>query len=217
MSQDRQSGVDLPPVVTIFEHYGAGAEEVGRAVADALGVPFHAQAFTSEQLEGGAGSATEQGAALARVYGVLGGAYGGLEGRDVATTQRQRYDLVIANNDAVWGMADQGGVIVGRNGAVVLADRPRTVHVLLTGALEDRLDRAARTAGLTRERVAARQEAEDRVRAEMSLALYGWDPRLPDRYDLVISTSRIPHERVVSTIVHAVRGAGTLDPAPGAP
>ncbi|GEA87529.1 cytidylate kinase family protein [Cellulomonas cellasea] len=148
MSQDTRGTAGVPPVVTVFEHYGAGADEVGRAVADALGVPFHAQAFTSEQLEGGDASATEQGAVLAQVYGVLGGAYGGLEGRDVATTQRQKYDLVIANNLAVWELADRGGVIVGRNGAVVLAERPRTLHVLLTGDVEDRVDRAARTAGV---------------------------------------------------------------------
>ncbi|MBB2924379.1 AAA family ATPase [Cellulomonas cellasea] len=206
MTQDTRGTAGVPPVVTVFEHYGAGADEVGRAVADALGVPFHAQAFTSEQLEGGDASATEQGAVLAQVYGVLGGAYGGLEGRDVATTQRQKYDLVIANNLAVWELADRGGVIVGRNGAVVLAERPRTLHVLLTGDVEDRVDRAARTAGVPRERAAARQRVEDRVRAEMSLALYGWDPRLPDRYDLVVNTSRIPVDRAVATVVHAVEG-----------
>lgn len=216
MSQGTPRTAEVPPVVTIFEHFGAGADEVGRAVADALGVPFHAQAFGSEELESVGASATEQGAVLAQVYGVLGGAYGGLEGRDVAATQRQRYDLVIANNDAVWEMADRGGVIVGRNGAVVLAQRPRTVHVLLTGAVEDRVDRAALAAGIPRERAAARQQVEDKVRAEMSLALYGWDPRLPDRYDLVINTSRIPFERAVSTIVHAATdgAAGQGEPAP---
>ncbi|MFS0701403.1 AAA family ATPase [Cellulomonas sp. 179-A 4D5 NHS] len=206
MSQDPSRTATVPPVVTVFEQYSAGADEVGRAVADALGVPFHPQAFTSEDLEGGT-TATEQGAVLAQVYRVLGGAYGGLEGRDVATTQRQRYDLVIANNLAVWELASPGGVIVGRNGAVVLAQRPRTVHVLLTGSVEDRVGRAARAAGITPERAAARQRVEDRVRAEMSLALYGWDPRLPDRYDLVVSTSRIPPELAASTIVHTVTGA----------
>lgn len=206
MSQDPSRTATVPPVVTVFEQYGAGADEVGRAVAEALGVPFHPQAFTSEDLEGGT-TATEQGAVLAQVYRVLGGAYGGLEGRDVATTQRQRYDLVIANNLAVWELAGPGGVIVGRNGAVVLAQRPRTVHVLLTGSVEDRVQRAARAAGITPERAAARQRVEDRVRAEMSLALYGWDPRLPDRYDLVVSTSRIPPGLAASTIVHTVTAA----------
>lgn len=208
MTEGTTSSAAFAPVVTIFEHYGAGADEVGRAVAGALGVPFHAQAFTSEELEGGERAATEQGAALARVYGVLGGAYGGLEGWDVATTQREKYDLVVSNNEAVRRMADQGGVIVGRNATVILADRPRTVHVLLTGPVGDRLERATRTAGVPRERAASRQRVEDRVRAEMSLALYGWDPRLPDRYDLVINTARIPRERAAAAIVQSVADPG---------
>jgi glucuronide carrier protein len=192
------------PVVTIFEHYGAGADEVGRRVAESLGVRFHEQAFSSELLEGGRERSTEEGATLARVHSVLGGAYGGLEGRDVATTQRQKYELVMQNNEAVWELAEQGGVIVGRNGAVVLAAHPRAVHVLLTGAVDDRISRAAEAAGIPREVAAARQQKEDQVRADMSLALYGWDPRLPDRYDLVLNTSRIPLDRAASIIVHAV-------------
>lgn len=193
------------PVVTIFEQYGAGADYVGTRVADALHLPYHPQAFSSRALEGDAEAATEEGATLAQVFSVLGGAYGGLEGRDIASTQRQKYELTMDNNRTVWEHAQEGGVIVGRNGAVVLAERPRTVHVLLTGSVEDRVERAAREAGISPERAAARQQREDQVRADMSLTFYGWDPRLPDRYDLVINTSRISLDAAVSAIVEAVR------------
>lgn len=193
------------PVVTIFEHYGAGAEYVGRKVAEALGLPFHEQAFASEELEGGAEAATEEGAMLAQVFSVMGGAYGGFGGREVATTQRQKYELIMDNNRNVWQFADEGGVIVGRNGAVVLADRPNTLHVLLTGAVEDRVARAAQDAGIPVERAAARQKREDQVRADMSIVLYGWDPRLPDRYDLVVNTSRIALDAAAAAIVDAIR------------
>lgn len=193
------------PVVTIFENYGAGADYVGKRVAEALGLPYHAQAFSSGALEGEAEAATEEAATLAQVFSVMGGAYGGLEGRDVATTQRQKHELVLDNNRRVWEYAQEGGVIVGRNGAVVLAERPRTVHVLLVGSVEDRIARAARADGISLERAAARQKREDQVRADMSLVTYGWDPRLPDRYDLVINTSRIPLDAAVSAILEAVR------------
>jgi glucuronide carrier protein len=193
------------PVVTIFEYYGAGADYVGHKVAQALGLPFHQQAFSSEEIEAGQGDATEQGAVLAQVFSVLGGAYGGFDGRDVATTQRQKYDLVMGNNREVWKYADEGGVILGRNGAVILAERPNTLHVLLTGAVEDRIERAARAANISVEQAAKRQVREDRVRSEMSQVLYGWDPLLPDRYDLVMNTSRIPLDAIAAAIVDAVR------------
>ncbi|HEY5844781.1 MAG TPA: cytidylate kinase-like family protein [Mycobacterium sp.] len=192
------------PVVTIFEQYGSGADAVGRQVADALGVPYHAQAFSSQELEG-AEANLKSNAVLVTVYSVMGGAYGGLEGLDVVATQREKYDLVMENNRSLQQEAEGGGVLVGRNATVVLAGRPNTVHVLLTGSREDRVARAAQDAGIPIDRAQKRQQREDEVRAEMSKALYGWDPRLPDRYDLVINTSRIPVDAAASAIVSALR------------
>lgn len=191
------------PVVTLFEHYGAGAEAVGRRVAEALGLPFHTQAFSSEELEDEA--ALEQNVVLADVFSAMGGAYRGFEGRDVVTTQQQKYDLVMENNRSVRHAAEEGGVIVGRNAAVVLADRPRTLHVLLTGAVEKRVERAAREAGVPQEQAAKRQKREDDVRAQMSKVLYGWDPRQPERYDIVLNTDRIPVDVAADAILGALR------------
>lgn len=194
------------PVVTIFELYGAGAAEVGARVARELGLPFHAQAFSSAALEGDTVDATDEAATLATVLSVMGGAYGGLGGPDIIATQRATYDLVMSNNRQVWRYAAEGGVIVGRNAAVVLEGRPSTVHVLLVGPVDDRVRRAAETEGISLEVAAERQKREDVVRAEMSQVLYGWDPRLPERYDLVINTGRIPLEGAADAIVHALRG-----------
>jgi cytidylate kinase len=196
------------PVVTLFEHYGAGADEVGTRVAHALGLPYHSQAFSSEELEGG-DAGLRRSSVLAAVYSAMGGAYGGFDGGDVVATQEAKYDLVAANNRAVLEMADRGGVIVGRNGTAILARRPRTVHVLLTGSVEDRVARAARAGGIPVEQAARRQVREDAVRAEMSLVLYGWDPRLPDRYDLVVNTSRLSLDAAAEAIVHAVQGTSS--------
>lgn len=194
-----------PPVVTLFELYGSGAEYVGSQVAQALGLPFHGQAFSSEDLEGGPDAAIEQNATLATVLSAMGGAYGGFEGRDVVATQQAKYDLVIENNETVRRLAESGGVVVGRNATVILADRPNTVHVLLTGAVQERVQRAAQESGIPVERAASRQQREDDVRAQMSQVLYGWDPRAADRYDMVLNTSRLPLDSVVQAIVTAVR------------
>lgn len=203
--RETRTGLDVKPVVTLFEQYGAGAEEIGRRVATALDLPFHAQAFSSEHIEAGEASQSEQNAVLAQVYSAMGGAYGGFEGRDVVTTQQQKYDLVMDNNRAVQRSAKEGGVIVGRNATVILADRPHTLHVLLTGRVEDRVARAAESAGISVERAAVRQRNEDQVRADMSITLYGWDPRLPDCYDLILNTSRIHPTAAAEAIVSAIR------------
>lgn len=205
-TQSVSPGAGVPPVVTIYEFYGARGEEIGRAVAERLGLPFHAQAFSSDQLSDPR-AATAEAAELVRVLSVLGGAYGGIESRDVATVQREKYELTVSNTRAVWDEAEAGGVIMGRNGAVILKSRPSTLHVLLTGSVDDRMAYAAEHDGVSLEEAAERQEREDQVRADMSITLYGWDPRQPDAYDLVLNTSRIPVAHATTSIVDALGAA----------
>jgi cytidylate kinase len=191
------------PIVTLFESYGSGAAYVGRAVAVGLGVPFHEQAFSSEQLEE-SGQRREKDGLLMRMFDAMGSAsFGGVDVGDVASAQRDRYDLVMENTATVQKWAASGGVIVGRNGAFILADRPGALHVMLDGPLEQRIARAAQEAGISLERAAKRQKNEDRVRAEMSIKLYDWDPRDPTRYDLVVNTGRMDLDTCAAIIVDA--------------
>lgn len=193
------------PIVTLFESYGSGAAAIGRAVAAALGVPFHEQAFSSQQLEESARQREKEGL-LTRMFDAMGDAsFGGVDVGDVASAQRDRYDLVVQNTAQVEQWARAGGVIVGRNGAFILADRPGALHVMLDGPLEQRIVRAAQEAGISHERAARRQKNEDRVRANMSIKLYGWDPRDPARYDLVVNTGRMDPDTCVEIIVNACR------------
>ncbi len=194
------------PVVTIYGTFGAGAKQVGRAVAHHLGLPYFGPAFSSEAIAGGPEDGGEQEAAYLRtMMSVMAATFGATAAPHDDSVERHRQELIAENIRQVQGCAHIGGVLVGRHGALLLADRPNTVHVLLTGSVEDRIERAAAESGITREHAASRLEREDHVRADMSIALFGWDPRTPDRYDLVVSTSRIPLEGVVGAILSAVR------------
>jgi cytidylate kinase len=189
--------------VTIFESYGSGAEEVGPRVAEALGVAFHAQAFSSEQLE----ESPEQhdDGLLSRVFAAMGGSYAALEGPAVAMAQRDDHELVLRNTRWVTDAARPGAVIVGRNGALILATWPGALHVRLDAAVQRRVERVARTSGITPDRAARRQRREDELRADMSIRLYGWDPREPTGYDLVLNTGTLDVDSCVDIIVHASR------------
>lgn len=203
VSADTPIGVNLP-IVTIFESYGSGASYVGPRVAEALGLPFHRQAFSSEEIEE-AESRRENEGLIARVFGALGTSYGGVDVGDVTAAQRDTYELTTENTRIVLDEAARGGVIVGRNGAFILADRPGALHVRLDGPLRQRVERAARDSGIDLARAEKRQKREDQARAVMSIDLYGWDPRRDEYYDLVINTGRLDLDTAVEIIVAASR------------
>ena len=192
-------------VVTLFESFGSGADYIGPRVADALGVPFHAGAFSSQEIEDAMAQREARGL-LSRVFGAMGGqyaSYAGLEGGSVPDAQRDNYELVMENTREVVESARQGGVIMGRNGALILADWPAALHVQLDGPLQARLERVAETSGISLEQAARRQKQEDRVRADISIELYGWDPLEFDHYDLLVNTGLMDLDRCVDIIVAA--------------
>jgi len=193
----------LRPVVTLWETYGSGAATVGSAVASALEVPFLAQHISSEELEAGEPHADRDDSLLTRVLGTLGrtvpsadaGVFSGaVLTRDVEDHARRLREAVA-----------EGGVVVGRNATVILADLPNALHVKLDGPLEQRLARAAAEAGIDLAHARARQAREDRVRAEMSMRLHNWDPRNNDRFDLVINTGMLTTDTATGMIVAAYR------------
>jgi cytidylate kinase len=194
----------LRPVVTLFESYGSGASYIGPRVAQALGVPFHEQAFSSQQIEDAAEHREGEGI-LSRFFASVGGSYAGLEGPAVAMAQRDDYELVLENTRIVQEEAKQGGIIVGRNSALILANWPGALHVKLDGPLAQRIERAARESGIDIERAARRQKREDQVRADISREFYHWDPRETDRYDLVVNSGTMDLDTCVEIIVAAAR------------
>ena len=192
------------PVVTLFETYGAGADRIGPRVAQALGLPFHAQAFSSKEIEDAMTKHENQGL-LSQVFGAMGGSYAGLDGHSVAMAQQDNHALILDNTRTVLHAAREGGVITGRNGALILAEWPGALHVLLDAPLEQRVERAASAAGIDVERAARRQKREDQVRADMSIQFYGWDPRETTRYDLVVNTGTLTLDTCVEIIAQAAR------------
>lgn len=197
---------DIPPVVTIFESYGAGASRIGHRVARALRLPLHRQAFSSEAIEGGhADVVAEEAHFLRRMVAVLAATFGPAASPTDPVIEQYRRELVAKNRRQVALAASAGGVILGRNAALLLADRPRTLHVLLTGEPADCVGRAMADSGITREHAERRQAHEEHIRADMAMALYGWDPRDREHYDLVANTSRVPLDVLVEAILASMR------------
>ena len=109
------------------------------------------------------------------------------------------------NTRFVKDAAEQGVVILGRNGALILGDIPTALHVQLDAPVKLRIARAAREDGIDEAQATRRQRTEDRVRAEMSERYYHWNPMDLDRYHLVLNNGLLDLDAAVEVIVAAER------------
>ncbi|MCC2593934.1 glycoside-pentoside-hexuronide (GPH):cation symporter [Tessaracoccus sp. OS52] len=193
------------PVVTIFEREGAGASEIGPAVAKKLGVKYVPQKFSSDEVAGVDTRALSSDTGFERWLRTI--SYTGTQDADMARALDYAEDFSIAqqNRMELLKLAEDGAVIAGRNGALVLGRAVGSFHVRLTAPLPMRIQRVMYKTGLSAEEAEARIKAEDHVRAEMSRYLYQWNPHTDEYYDLVINTGSVTYDQVVDMIVGIYR------------
>lgn len=193
---------DLPLVITMNETYGSNMEPVSARVGEILGVPVHTQAFSSEDIEQMvAEDRTGQVAKLARRLstGAIPAVVGEVEIAAVGTALAREW------SDYVTEKAETGGVIEGRISAFILRDRPNTLHILLDGKAEKRVERAAKLDRIPLSRAAKRQRLEDRIRVENGLLAFGCDTRDIELYDVILNTTFQETEETAQVIAALAR------------
>lgn len=193
-------------VITMWELYGCGMEQIAVRVAKELNLPIHGQAFSSEQVEESMAQREKEGALGRFLRNLTPASLPASSSGDAVIGQAQTVEDTARQVTAdVNAFAAQGGVILGRNGAYVLQDRPGALHVKLVGQTKVRVARAAKLFGISEERSAKRQPLEDDFRRELSLQYFRFDPTSDDYYDLVIDTTRFNEDQVVAIIVAAAK------------
>lgn len=193
-------------VITMWELYGCGMEQIATRVAQELNLPVHGQAYSSEQVEESMAQREKEGALGRFLRNLTPASLPTSSSGDAVIGQAQTVEDTARQVTAdVNGFAAQGGVILGRNGAFVLQDHPGSLHVKLVGQTKVRVARAAKLFGISEERSAKRQPLEDDFRRELSLHFFRFDPTTDDYYDLVIDTTRFNEDQVVAIIVAAAK------------
>lgn len=216
MPDSTQSSAQHLPLVTMWETYGSGAELIGPRIAEALGLPFHGQAYSSEQLENEADAARHTGpfdrfltnfadeANISIGSGVSG----------VRANAEADYEAKMENITVVQQQGEAGGVMLGRNGTVILGDRPNTLHVKLDGPFEARVRQAVVRLGISLKQAERRARHEDDVRSGMSRKMHYWDPRDNDHYDLVVNTQNLAEDTAVRIVLASLEAkTGHVAPA----
>jgi cytidylate kinase len=190
----------VPPVVTLAAEHGAAGDRVATRVAEALDVPFLDRALPASLAA--ADDRTERASGLvgtlARASTMFGG--GHVERLDLDEA-RLRSELA----EFLKRACAEGGVVLGRGAAIVLANRPGALHVLLTGPQEGRVARVAEREGVDRNEAERRVRATDRARRDYGRRVHGVD--LGDRrlYHLVVDTITLGIDASVELVIAASR------------
>jgi cytidylate kinase len=201
--------------VTVSASFGAGGSAIGPALARRLDVPFYDRAIPAEvarrlavPLEAAIAQEESRSGPIGRLLasfvplGVLYGAAGLIADADVVDEgdYRAEADRVILE----LASRPEGGVLLGRAGAVVLRGDPCAVHVRLDGPPERRLARARARAGLDAQRARASLRESDAAREAYVRQLYGVDPRDPALYHLTVDSTCLSEDDCVQLITSAV-------------
>jgi len=96
-------------------------------------------------------------------------------------------------------------VILGRAGAMVLRDHPTALHVRLDGDPELRVRQAMSILGIDEREARDALSRNDQARTAYVRHFYRTDPALPEHYDLVLDSTRIPPALCVELIVTAAK------------
>ena len=215
-------------VVTLAAFHGAGGHVVGPRVAERLGVPFldrgiltgvaeqlHVPERAVEQLD--ADTEKKPRSILRRYFDSLGRAsIADSTGALDVEREEGRYRAEI--EECLARAVSQGGVVLGRGGAVVLSQAPGALHVMLAGPVHSRVRRIMQLDGLDAEEAERRVLTNDRVRIEYVRNSYGVDPEDPGLYHLWIDSTALDLDTCVELIVTAARSrarhpaAATADP-----
>jgi cytidylate kinase len=184
-------------VVTVAAEHGAAGDVVAPRVADALGVPFLDRALPASL------AAAEDSERQSALVGRLARASTMLAGEPVeridAAERRIRAELA----EFLAKASTEGGVVLGRGGAVVLADEPTALHVLLTGPRDRRVARVAERESIGDAEAERRVRAHDRARKEYLRRVFDADADDRRLYHLIVDTIALGIDASVEIVLAA--------------
>lgn len=138
----------MKKVITISRQYGSGGREIGKKLADQLGIPFYDNELIERAAkESGFSTAAfenaENKATNSLLYSIAMGmnAYGNQELGFAHLSLDDR--IYLAQSEVIRSIADEGPcVIVGRCADYVLKERPDVISIFIWAGMESRIKRA---------------------------------------------------------------------------
>lgn len=201
-------------VICISHASGAGGEEVGRLVADALGFLYVDDEIVLRAAAAGRIDPAEvadeerRKTLVARLLdGLAQGGEAWALGHGTSTGPRAELsseDVRALIIETIAQTAARGDVVIVAHGAShLVAQEPVALRVLVTASPQTRATRHGDQHGLEPRAAGRAVEDSDAGRRDYLRRFYGVDEELPTQYDLVVNTDMISLDGAASVIVHA--------------
>ncbi|MBI2955455.1 MAG: cytidylate kinase-like family protein [Chloroflexi bacterium] len=203
-------------VITISRQLGSGGGDVGRRLAEKLGIPFVDDEIVSRaaNLAGVSQDALSDAderrpTLLSHIADLLAryptAAELGVPAVDIEPSLTQdTYRHLI--EDVIKDIASKGSaVIVGRGSQMILRGKPDALHVHVYAPFETRVKRLMERDAIGRAEAEKKARESDRDRSGYIKGFYRSDWQNPDLYALMINTGRLDVETSVDLIIAATR------------
>lgn len=187
-------------IISIGRSFGAGGKTIGKAVADALGIPY----YDSELMREAAKSCGLSEKYLASVdeKDVTDAALYLSAGFMNPTHTSVRQIAANAQREVIEKIASEGPcVIVGRRANEILKDRDNLISVFVTASLEYRTKRIMEREGLDEKTARKKVIRADKERASYFNQFGGDEWGYASTYDLCINTETFGDDKAAEMII----------------
>lgn len=197
--------------LTIGRQFGSGGREIGKKVAEALGIPYYdkellAVAAQESGLSHEFLKSYDEKPTNSFLYSLVMGQQHLMTGVQGATVEQLATN---AQRDAVLSVAEKGScVIVGRCADYILREKPGLVRVFVCADHDARIERVCRRDGVSPKEAEEKLRKMDKTRG--SYYSFHTDRKwgAAESYDLCVSSSRWGVDRAAEMILSLCREKG---------
>ncbi len=195
-------------IITIARQFGSGGREIGKALAESLGIPCYDKELISlaakeSGIDAEVFKNVDERATNSLLYSLSMGLYS--FGNSFSTTGDLPVNdrLYILQHQIIKKLAEEGPcVIVGRCADYVLKDRDDCINIFIHADMEYRKQRAIEIHGVAKNRAEQVVNKTDKVRANYYSFYSGQKWGYAQNYDLCLDSSKLSTDKIVK-LIHA--------------
>ncbi len=200
-------------VITISRQFGAGGRTLGEMVADNLGYEFYDNEVIQMVSTKAKVSMDSVAALEKKTSGIFKKLMADIVPKSLKELMVSRKQETIDEEiyvdilqKIITEIAESGNaVIIGRGSQYILKDRENTFHVLITADGNDRKKFLEEKYDLTHEQAIRAVDQDDRRRANLYRNFGVTDYDQPDRYHLVLNTSKLDFDTACELICELIK------------